>query len=178
MKKFSINKFNYNNIKKDYKFNYFDKKINNNKIFDSNNIVMKFTEFDNLINKLNIQSENTNENIMCELKELNTKLDNLMDFLKKSNLNNMNSNPDIDLEVNLLKKTVDYKISKIYEEIKYKYINYPYGIFQKDITINKIQEIQNNLDNDNLDNDKLKKLDINNFDDNCGYDYIKKIFLI
>jgi hypothetical protein len=180
MKYLNKNKFNYNkkNLSQNNKqtnnpmFGNFPFQINTSPIELSNkNTLINFNILDELVNKLTIQEQEVNENLLSELKVLNNKLDDILEFLNNSNLKNQNGPEDIKLETNILKKIIDHKITKVNEHV-FKYVSF-FGIEQKNTIVNKITEIQNNNNNINL-------IDINKKEtwDDDEYDYIKKKILI
>lgn len=124
-----------------------------------------FTPLNTQINPPSVKNDKPNENLLEDLKFLDKKLDEIIDFVISKNIETDIIDNNIKNHINLLRDIIDYKVSYLDEEIAYKFgkKNINKCFFDKI----KVRDIENNMLHNTSDNNN----------ELLEYNYKKKIFI-
>jgi hypothetical protein len=123
-KVFNENIFNFLNILKEPdKKTYFTNKTDSitNQIYIKNPFTSLNTQIPAKIIPPSINNDKPNENLLEDLKFLDKKLDEIIDFVISKNIETDIIDNNIKNHINLLREIIDHKVSYLDEEIAYKF---------------------------------------------------------
>jgi hypothetical protein len=163
-KVFNENIFNFLNILKEPdKKTYFTNKTDSitNQIYIKNPFTSLNTQIPAKIIPPSINNDKPNENLLEDLKFLDKKLDEIIDFVVSKNIETDIIDNNLKNHINLLREIIDYKVLYLNEEITYKFGKKTINNYFYNKINNQCTEISTSDESDEL----------------LEYNYKKKIFI-